>query len=282
MIGLHIAVSVAFSPQCRRKHMTRNRQSPTDRGSPDFGLRREIIASIVAIGCSELLPLRAWDEVSMKCLRIYSAADGESYFDEVEIPTSSRQVHPNAAAFEVSANYAATRIRFTRIPLGARQVDWHTVPERVLTVSGSGRKRQPSRFRQQPSKASRRGWQAIGRRRARWVVRKGRERATVSAVWPSAGKSAATASGGRWTSVCDLASVASGGGLASVCDSAAAVSGGERGASSPRPKLTMVIRVAYCQTYLASARAPRSYCKTLCRDFGFQNNQRGVACHLPA
>jgi hypothetical protein len=77
-------------------------------------------------------------EASMKCLRIYSTADGESHFDEVEISTSSVQVHPNAAAFEVSANYGATRIRFTRIPSGAGQVDWHTVPERVLTVRLDG------------------------------------------------------------------------------------------------------------------------------------------------
>jgi hypothetical protein len=77
-------------------------------------------------------------EASMKCLRIYSTADGESHFDEVEIATTSRQVHPNAAAFEVSAKYAAAGIRFTRIPSGARQVDWHTVPERVLTVRLDG------------------------------------------------------------------------------------------------------------------------------------------------
>jgi hypothetical protein len=77
-------------------------------------------------------------EAMMKCLRIYSTADGESHFNEVEIPTTSRQVHPNAAAFEVSAKYAATDIRFTRIPSGAREVDWHTVPERVLTVRLDG------------------------------------------------------------------------------------------------------------------------------------------------
>jgi len=77
-------------------------------------------------------------EVSMKCFRIYSTADGESHFDEVEIPTSSRRVHPSATAFEVSANYAATRIRFMRIPSDAQQVDWHTVPERVLTVRLDG------------------------------------------------------------------------------------------------------------------------------------------------
>jgi hypothetical protein len=47
----------------------------------------------------------------MKCLRVYATADGESHFDQVEIPSSSRQVH-KATAFEVSANYAATRIRF--------------------------------------------------------------------------------------------------------------------------------------------------------------------------
>ena len=74
----------------------------------------------------------------MKCLRVYSTADGESHFGEVEIPTTSRQVHPNAVAFEVSAKYAASNIRFTRIPSGARQVDWHTVPERVLTVRLDG------------------------------------------------------------------------------------------------------------------------------------------------
>jgi hypothetical protein len=33
-------------------------------------------------------------EARMKCLRVYATADGESHFDEVEIPTSSRQVHP--------------------------------------------------------------------------------------------------------------------------------------------------------------------------------------------
>jgi len=66
----------------------------------------------------------------MKCLRIYSTPDGESHFDELEIPTSSRQVHPHAVAFAASANYAATSLRFTHIPSGAGEVDWHTVPER--------------------------------------------------------------------------------------------------------------------------------------------------------
>lgn len=74
----------------------------------------------------------------MKCLRISSTADGESYFDEVEIRTSSRQVHPDAVPFEMSAKFAAAGVRFTRIPAGARHVSWHTVPERVLTVRLNG------------------------------------------------------------------------------------------------------------------------------------------------
>jgi hypothetical protein len=74
----------------------------------------------------------------MKCLRVYSTTDGESHFDEVEIPTGARQVHPDAVAFEVSASYAATRIRFTRIPAGAGEIGWHTVGERVLTVRLNG------------------------------------------------------------------------------------------------------------------------------------------------
>lgn len=74
----------------------------------------------------------------MKCLRIYASPDGESHFDEVEIPTKDVSVHPDATPFEVSASYPAARVRFTRIPAGMRQVDWHTVPDRVLTVRLDG------------------------------------------------------------------------------------------------------------------------------------------------
>jgi hypothetical protein len=74
----------------------------------------------------------------MKCLRVYETADGESHFDEVEIPTTALNVHPNAVAFQSSERYAASGLRFTNIPAGARYVDWHSVPERVLTVRLNG------------------------------------------------------------------------------------------------------------------------------------------------
>ena len=74
----------------------------------------------------------------MKCLRIYATTDGESHFDEVDIATIARQVHPHAAIFETSSKYVASGLRFTQIPAGAGMVDWHCVPERVLTVRLNG------------------------------------------------------------------------------------------------------------------------------------------------
>ena len=74
----------------------------------------------------------------MKCLRIYATPDGESHFDEVEMPMTKLSVHPDATPFEVSATYQASRVRFTCIPAGMRQISWHTVPEPSLTVRLDG------------------------------------------------------------------------------------------------------------------------------------------------
>lgn len=74
----------------------------------------------------------------MKCLRIYASADGESHFDEIELPTTKRSVHPDAVPFDVTASYPASRVRLTHIPAGMRPVAWHTVPEPVLTVRLDG------------------------------------------------------------------------------------------------------------------------------------------------
>jgi hypothetical protein len=75
----------------------------------------------------------------MKCLRIYATPDGESHFGEVEIPMKAKlAVAPGAKPFQVSNRYLASSMEFTQIPAGMRQVDWHTVPARVLTVRLSG------------------------------------------------------------------------------------------------------------------------------------------------
>lgn len=74
----------------------------------------------------------------MKCLRIYATPDGESHFDEIELPTRTMSVHPDAVPFEVTATHSASRVRITRIPAGMREVAWHTVSEPNLTVRLDG------------------------------------------------------------------------------------------------------------------------------------------------
>jgi hypothetical protein len=74
----------------------------------------------------------------MRCLRIYATPDGESHFGEIDIPTTKRPVFADIAPFELSADYTASSICFTRIPAAMREVGYHTVPERVLTVRLDG------------------------------------------------------------------------------------------------------------------------------------------------
>lgn len=75
----------------------------------------------------------------MRCLRIHSTADGESHFGEVEIPTTARPIFGGTVPpFGISASYPASDVRFTHIPAGMREVSWHTVPARVLTVRLNG------------------------------------------------------------------------------------------------------------------------------------------------
>ena len=74
----------------------------------------------------------------MRCLRIFATPDGESHFDEVELPTTKRSVHPDAMPFDVTAGYPASHVRITHIPAGMREVAWHTVPEPNLSVRLDG------------------------------------------------------------------------------------------------------------------------------------------------
>jgi len=78
------------------------------------------------------------EPAAMKCLRIYATPDGESHFDEVELPTTKQSVHPDAVPFDVTASYQASRVRITRIPAGMREVAWHKVPDPNLVVRLDG------------------------------------------------------------------------------------------------------------------------------------------------
>jgi hypothetical protein len=77
----------------------------------------------------------------MMCLRIYATPDGESHFDEIDIPTTERPVFPQHSAIRAFRPFPASHIRFTRIPAAMHEVSYHTVPERVLTVRLAFRRR---------------------------------------------------------------------------------------------------------------------------------------------
>jgi hypothetical protein len=74
----------------------------------------------------------------MKCLRIYATPDGESHFDEVELPITEKvTVAAGVKPFQRSKRYLASGVEFTQIPAGTL-VDWHTVPAPVLVVRLTG------------------------------------------------------------------------------------------------------------------------------------------------
>src|SRR5882757_2147737 len=106
--------------------------------APDPWARPVVLPASLMLGVLRFGTANQKEPIAMKCLRIYATPDGESHFDEVEMPTTKRSVHPDAVPFEVTASYPASRVRLTRIPAGMREVAWHRVPEPVLTVRLDG------------------------------------------------------------------------------------------------------------------------------------------------
>lgn len=69
----------------------------------------------------------------MKMVRLYTGQDGESHFEDIELPTEIK------AEVETTSLEATTGIYFRRAPAGHVQ-DWHPAPRRqyVITLSGEG------------------------------------------------------------------------------------------------------------------------------------------------
>ena len=68
----------------------------------------------------------------MKYFRIYASADGESHFEDLDIP-----LHEQPGGSEYSDLYPATGVIFRRSPAD-QFIDWHPAPRRqfVITLSG--------------------------------------------------------------------------------------------------------------------------------------------------
>ncbi len=67
----------------------------------------------------------------MQVVRVYTGDDGESHFEELDLP------YEKIAGSERTAMRSATGIQFRRYPPG-NFIDWHTAPRRqyVITLEG--------------------------------------------------------------------------------------------------------------------------------------------------
>ncbi len=68
-----------------------------------------------------------------KCVRLFSDEDGDSHFEDIEMPMDAVQYAPPAPAVHLSAPVAATQVSWFRFP-----ADWddaaHPSPRRQLLV----------------------------------------------------------------------------------------------------------------------------------------------------
>lgn len=70
----------------------------------------------------------------MKCLRIYADANGESHFEDIDIPLVPMELFPGVAPIHLSAWETATSVRFGWVPAGLKIADWHTTPVRQFVI----------------------------------------------------------------------------------------------------------------------------------------------------
>ena len=69
----------------------------------------------------------------MKVVRVYSVAEGETHFDEVEVPLTGVNFAPPAPPINLSALSPASEYGFMSAPPGW-DGDWHPAPMRMLTI----------------------------------------------------------------------------------------------------------------------------------------------------
>ncbi len=68
----------------------------------------------------------------MRYFRIYAGPDGESHFEDIDVP-----LHPAPGGSDLSALYPATGVIFRRSPAD-QYLDWHPAPRRQFVVTLSG------------------------------------------------------------------------------------------------------------------------------------------------
>ena len=76
---------------------------------------------------------QATDEL-VRCLRIYTDAEGETHMQEVEFPLLPKQVFRKNPPLHLSEIMASTGCSFCRVPEGMHEVGWHNPPHRKLVI----------------------------------------------------------------------------------------------------------------------------------------------------
>src|SRR5687768_14412788 len=74
---------------------------------------------------------------AMKLVRVYSDAQGETHFGELDLELAPTAFAPPAPPLSVSAWWPASRYGFMGAPPGW-DGDWHSAPQRLVTVYVTG------------------------------------------------------------------------------------------------------------------------------------------------
>ena len=70
----------------------------------------------------------------MKCLHIYADETGESHLADIDIPLVPVELFPGIPPIYLSAQHAASSVRFAWVPPGIREAGWHVTPVRQLVI----------------------------------------------------------------------------------------------------------------------------------------------------
>ncbi len=73
----------------------------------------------------------------MKVTRFHATTDGESRFQEIEIPINEKRADPFGNTLLQSGAWASPSIRFVELPAGLDE-SWHHAPARQIVVILSG------------------------------------------------------------------------------------------------------------------------------------------------
>jgi len=74
----------------------------------------------------------------LKITRIHADEHGESHIADVEVPTTATSMFPGLPPFQLNRFATPRGVKLFATPAELRVADWHTAPERQLSISLNG------------------------------------------------------------------------------------------------------------------------------------------------